>query len=105
MFYLTFTRNFSIIIMYLKGYEQSIFRRHNMSKLDRVKGQNTTLRYWMSVIVSLIVVCVGTVISDYRADRVDEVTLLAIITVVLGALLVGIVQTIINENTEKMEEL
>jgi len=43
-----------------------------MSQIDKVKGRNTTLRYWLSVVVSLIVLCVGTIISDYRADKMEE---------------------------------
>ena len=76
-----------------------------MSQIDKVKGRNTTLRYWLSVVVSLIVLCVGTIISDYRADKMDEITVLAIISTVLGLVLAGVIQAIINQNTQKMEEL
>jgi undecaprenyl pyrophosphate phosphatase UppP len=76
-----------------------------MSQIDKVKGHNTTLRYWLSVVVSLIVLCVGTIISDYRADKMDEITVLAIISTVIGLVLAGVIQAIINQNTQKMEEL
>ena len=76
-----------------------------MSQIDKVKGRNTTLRYWLSVVVSLIVLCVGTIISDYRANTLDEITVLAILTVVLGLVLAGVLQTSINQNTQEMGEL
>ncbi|GEM_PF-5162069 len=76
-----------------------------MSQLDEVKGYNTTLRYWIGVVVSLVVLCIGTAIGDYRAEKIDEVTALALVTALIGIALIGVMQIIVNKNNKKMRGL
>ena len=77
-----------------------------MSQIDKLQAKNATLRYWLSVSVGLVLLCLGTLATEYRADKaIDEITILTILTAITGVILSGLLQHFINKNTCKLGEL
>jgi len=77
-----------------------------MSQIDKIKSHNTTLRFWLGFILTVIIATISALISDYRSDTpINEITVLGVLTIITGVLLAGIIQHFINKNSDKLGEL
>ena len=76
-----------------------------MSQIDTVKSQITSLRYMLSVMISMLFIGIGTFVSDCRADTIDIFTYLSVSISLLSLALSIITQNVIGKKSNELKDL
>ena len=76
-----------------------------MSQADTTKSVITSLRYGLNLLVTITFVCIGLLVSDYRGDNIDTVTLVSFILAISAMITAIIVQKAINRKSKELEDM
>ncbi|MCF6244337.1 MAG: hypothetical protein L3J43_04820 [Sulfurovum sp.] len=76
-----------------------------MSKKDTLQSFITSLRYGLSLLLTISFLTVGFLANDYRNDTLDEVTLSALALAIISLITAIVTQGIINKKSKELTDL
>lgn len=76
-----------------------------MSRADTTKSVITSLRYGLNLLVTITFVCIGLLVSDYRSDNIDTITLASFTLAVSTMITSFFVQKAINRKSKELEDM
>ena len=76
-----------------------------MSQADTTKSVITSLRYGLSLLISILFVCIGFLVRDYRNNNIDAITIFALILVVSTMVLAFFTQKAINKKSKELKDM
>jgi len=76
-----------------------------MSQIDTTKSVITSLRYGLSLLLSILFVCIGFLVRDYRDNHIDAVTVFALILVATTTVTAIFVQKAINKKSKELKDM
>ena len=76
-----------------------------MSQIDTTKSVITSLRYALTLLMSILFVSVGFIVRDYRNSHIDAITIFALILVATATVTAIFVQKAINKKSKELEDM
>jgi len=73
-----------------------------MSQSDTTKSVITSLRYGLTLLVSIVFICIGFLVKDYRNNTIDAITIFSLILVASSMVSAFFVQVAINKKSKEL---
>ena len=76
-----------------------------MSQADATKSVITSLRYGLTLLISIVFVCIGFLVKDYRNNTIDAITIFALIFAVSAMVSAFFIQKKINKKSKELKDM
>jgi len=76
-----------------------------MSQIDTTKSVISSLRYALTLLMSILFVSVGFLVRDYRNNNIDAMTIFALILVATATVSAIFVQKAINKKSKELKDM
>jgi len=76
-----------------------------MSQADTTKSVITSLRYGLTLLISIVFICIGFLVKDYRGNTIDAITIFSLILVASSMVSAFFVQATINKKSKELEDM
>jgi len=76
-----------------------------MSQIDTTKSVISSLRYALTLLMSILFVSIGFLVKDYRNNHIDAITIFALILVATATISAIFVQKEINKKSKGLKDM
>lgn len=76
-----------------------------MSQSDTTKSVITSLRYGLTLLVSIVFICIGFLVKDYRDNTIDAITIFSLILVASSMVSAFFIQVTINKKSKELKDM
>ena len=76
-----------------------------MSQADTTKSIITSLRYGLTMLVSIVFICIGFLVKDYRDNTIDVITIFSLILATSATIGTFFIQKEINKKSIELKDM